>query len=436
MTSARNRQSEPTRIAPLGSLEQPVVTPHDSYRALRFRNFRLLLIGVFVASFGQQMISVALGWELYNRTGSALVLGGIGLAQVIPVIALSLPAGHVVDRYSRKTIVIAAQVVLALGSLGLAALSAEHGPLYLIYGCLVVLGSAQSFNGPAGSALVAQVIPPEVYENAITWRSSTWQLSAVLGPAAGGFLIGLWHGATGIYVLNGLAGLTFATLLLSMRVRGRTARPAEQKTLRSLAEGLDFLRRSPVILAAITLDLFAVLLGGATTLLPVYARDILHVGPIGLGWLQAASSIGAVFMALTLAHRPAFTRAGPTLLAAVAAFGAVTVVFGLSHSFALSFMMLFLLGAFDNISVVIRSTLVLLRTPDEMRGRVGAVNSLFIGASNQLGGFESGALAQLFGPVVSVVAGGIGTLLVVALVAWLWPEMRHLRTLNEPSHES
>jgi len=168
VTSARNRQSEPTRIAPLGSLEQPVVTPHDSYRALRFRNFRLLLIGVFVASFGQQMISVALGWELYNRTGSALVLGGIGLAQVIPVIALSLPAGHVVDRYSRKTIVIAAQVVLALGSLGLAALSAEHGPLYLIYGCLVVLGSAQSFNGPAGSALVAQVIPPEVYENAIT----------------------------------------------------------------------------------------------------------------------------------------------------------------------------------------------------------------------------------------------------------------------------
>jgi MFS family permease len=216
-----------------------------------------------------------------------------------------------------------------------------------------------------------------------------------------------------------------------MRVRPQTSRPTEQKTLRSLAEGLDFLRRSPVILAAITLDLFAVLLGGATTLLPVYARDILHVGPIGLGWLQAASSIGAVMMALALAHRPAFSRAGPTLLVAVAGFGAVTVVFGLSQSFALSFLMLFLLGAFDNISVVIRSTLVLLRTPDEMRGRVGAVNSLFIGASNQLGGFESGALAQLLGPVFSVVAGGIGTLCVVALVAWIWPEMRRLRTLNE-----
>jgi MFS family permease len=398
---------------------------------LRFRDFRLLLIGVFVASFGQQMVSVALGWELYNRTGSALVLGGIGLAQVIPVIALSLPAGHIADRYSRKNIALAAQVVLALGSLGLAVLSAEQGPLFLIYGCLVVLGSAQSFNGPASSALVAQVIPPRVFENAITWRSSTWQLSAVLGPAAGGFLIGFWHGATGIYVVNGLAGLTFAALLLSLHVRPQATRPTEQKTLRSLAEGLDFLRRSPVILAAITLDLFAVLLGGATTLLPVYARDILHVGPIGLGWLQAASSIGAVVMALALAHRPAFTRAGPTLLAAVAGFGAATVVFGLSQSFALSCLMLFLLGAFDNISVVIRSTLLLLRTPDQMRGRVGAVNSLFIGASNQLGGFESGALAQLFGPLISVVAGGIGTLLVVALVAWMWPEMRHLRTLSE-----
>ncbi len=423
-------------------IEAPAVPPdsagagdtgpaHDPYGVLRVRDFRLLLIGVFIGSFGQQMLAVALGWELYNRTGSALVLGLIGLAQVVPVIALSLPAGHIADRHSRKGIALIAQAALAPASLGLAALSAARGPLPLIYGCLVVLGSAQAFNGPASSALIAQVIPARMYENATTWRSSAWQLSAVLGPAAGGFLIGLLRGATWIYVLNGVAALAVMLLLASLRPRPQERRAVEEGALRSLAEGLRFLGRTPVLLAAITLDLFAVLLGGATTLLPIYARDILRVGPFGLGWLQAASSVGAVGMALALAHRPAFTRAGPALLLAVAGFGLATVVFGLSRSFALSLVTLALLGALDNISVVIRSTLVLVRTPDEMRGRVGAVNALFIGASNQLGGFESGLAAQLFGPVAAVVAGGVGTLLVVLLVARLWPEMRRLGALSD-----
>jgi MFS family permease len=406
---------------------------HDPYWALRFRDFRLLLTGGVIASFGQQMLAVALGWELYNRTGSALALGGVGLAQVIPLIVLTLPAGHVADRYSRKRIVIVAGAVLALSSLGLAALSAHHGALLLIYGCLVLMGGAQAFSGPASSALVAQVIPARVYENAMTWRSSIGQVSAVLGPAVGGFLIGLLHGATWVYVINAAAALAFVTLLALTRPRPQAARVAETRTLRSLGEGVRFLRKTPVLLAAITLDLFAVLLGGATALLPIYARDILHVGPIGLGWLQATSSIGAMCMALVLAHRPAFREAGRALLLAVAGFGAATIVFGLSRSFALSMLMLFLLGAFDNISVVIRSTLVLVRTPDEMRGRVGAVNALFIGTSNQLGGFESGLAAQLFGPVVAVVAGGIGTMLVVLIVAWHWPEMRRLTTLSEPT---
>ena len=220
-------------------------------------------------------------------------------------------------------------------------------------------------------------------------------------------------------------------LLLLMQVRRQKVHVGEGKTLRSLVEGLRFLGRTQVMLAAITLDLFAVLLGGATTLLPIFAKDILHVGPIGLGWLQAASSVGAVCMALSLAHSSSFTKDGRTLLLAVTGFGVASIVFGLSRSFWLSLLMLFLLGAFDNISVVIRSTLLLVRTPDEMRGRVGAVNSLFIGASNQLGGFESGLTAQLFGPVIAVVAGGIGTILVVLLVAWLWPEMRRLSTLRE-----
>lgn len=422
---------EPPEAPPSSSRTRDTAGTHDPYGAMRYRDYRLLLIGSFVGGFGQQMLSIALGWELYNRTRSALVLGGIGLAQVIPLILLTLPAGHVADRYNRRYVVMAAQAVLALGSLGLAALSAAHGPLLLIYGCLVVIGGASSFSSPAGSAMVAQVIPAAVYENAMTWRSSIGQLSAVMGPAAGGFLIGLLHGATWVYVIDGMCALVYVSLLSLMRVRRHERNVGSGRSLRSLAEGLRFFAQTQVMLAAITLDLFAVLLGGATTLLPVFARDILHVGPFGLGWLQAASSVGAVCMALALAHRPPFGKAGRTLLLAVAAFGLATIVFGLSRSFLLSFAMLFLLGAFDNVSVVIRSTLVLMRTPDEMRGRVGAVSSLFVGTSNQLGGFESGLAAQIFGPTLAVVGGGIGTIIVVLLVAWRWPEMRRLTTLAE-----
>lgn len=408
---------------------------HDAYRALRFRDFRLLLAGVFLVFFGQQMMTVALGWELYARTGSALVLGGIGLAQVIPVIVLFLPAGYIADRFNRKYILLVALLVLVLAALGLAALSYTRGPLLLIYGCLVVIGSAQAFYNPVSSAVVSQIVPEQVFENAITWRSSTGQLSAVLGPASGGFLISLFRGATLVYVLGACMFLIFAVLLLLMRVRPQQNLVGSARKLSSLLDGLRFLGKTQVMLAAITLDLFAVLLGGATTLLPIFAQDILHVGPVGLGWLQAAASLGAVCMALTLAQRPPFKKAGRTLLLAVSGFGLATIVFGLSHWFWLSFLMLVLLGALDNISVVIRSTLLLVRTPDEMRGRVSAVSSLFIGTSNQLGGFESGLTAQLFGPVPAVALGGIGTVLVVALVATFWPEMRKLGPLRERALE-
>jgi len=434
MTGTREGAGAAGDAAPIAasvSSGAPAEHGHDPYSALRFRDFRLLLIGACIAQFGQQMLTVALGWELYDRTGSALVLGGVGLAQVVPVIALSLPAGAVADRYSRKRIVIIAQVVLALGALGLALLSFGHGPLLLIYGCLVALGAASAFSNPASSALIAQVIPAQAYENAVTWRSSATQVSAVLGPAAGGFLIGLLHGASWIYVATAVAALLFALVLTPLRVRRPMEQAARARTVGAVAEGLRFLGQTRVLLAAITLDLFAVLLGGATTLLPIFARDILHVGPTGLGWLQAADSVGSLCMVLALAHRRPFTRAGRTLLVAVAGFGVATIVFGLSRSFALSLAMLVVLGALDNISVVVRSTLVLVRTPDAMRGRVGAVNALFIGASNQLGGFESGLVAQLVGPVIAVAAGGIGTLLVVAMVAWLWPEMRRLGALSE-----
>lgn len=410
-------------------------SPRDPYRALRLRDFRLLLLGVFLSSFGQQMLTVALGWELYDRTGSALALGGIGLALIIPVIILSLPAGHVADTYSRKWVMIGAQLVIALGALGLAVQAKTAGPLLPIYGCLFLIGSAQAFNNPASSALVAQVVPTDAYESAITWRSSVGQVSAVLGPAAGGFLIGIFGGATWVFALYATAAGIFALLLALLRVSTPPHRAVAERTLRSIAEGIRFLARTPVLLAAITLDLFAVLLGGATTLLPIFARDILQVGPIGLGWLQAAASVGSVGMALSLAHRPAFSQAGRALLLAVIGFGLATIVFGLSRSFILSFAALLVLGACDNVSVIVRSTLLLVRTPDELRGRVGAVNSLFIGTSNQLGGFESGLAAYLFGPTLAVVGGGLGTILIVLLVAWRWPEMRQLRTLREPLPE-
>ncbi len=433
MTQGKGK-AQPSREISAVSLSAAEDHTRSSYSSLRFRDFRLLLAGVFLSMFSRQMITVAIGWELYQRTGSALVLGGVGLAQVIPIIALFLPAGYASDRYSRKHVIIVAQVAFALAALGLAVLSYERGALMLIYGCLVAMGCAWAFSSPASSAIVSQVVPESAYENASTWRSSISQLSSVVGPATGGFLIGLFHGATIVYIASGGAASVFVLLLLFMRADSQPPQPrksaGELRTPGALMEGVRFLGKTQVLLAAITLDLFAVLLGGAVTLLPIYAQNILHVGPIGLGWLQAADSMGAVCMALILAHLPAFKKAGQTLLLAVTAFGVVTIIFGLSQWFWLSFLMLFLLGAFDNISVVIRTTLLLVRTPDEMRGRVSAISTLFIGTSNQLGGFESGLVAQLIGPVLAVVTGGIGTLLVVALVAWLWPEIRHLGTLR------
>lgn len=404
---------------------------HDPYRALRFRDFRLLFLGTFVATLGEQMLAIAIGWELYDRTGSALALGVVGLVQICPVMLLTLPAGYVADRFNRKQILLIVQLVLALCSLGLMAISAMHTTLILSYGCLFIIGSATAFVGPASSALMAQTVPEQLFENAATWSSSSWQLAEVVGPALAGFLIAIFHGAALVYGLNAACALIFLLLLLLLRVRQQKSEVQEQKTWRSLGEGIAFLGRERILLAAITLDLFAVLLGGAITLLPIFAKDVLHTGPLGLGWLRVAPSIGAISVAAFLAHRPPLKRAGPALLVAVAGFGLATIVFGLSHTLWLSLLMLLLLGGFDTVSVVIRSTLLLTRTPERMRGRISAVNSLFISASGQLGGFESGLVAQLFGPMISVVSGGVGTIFVVLFVCLLWPEMRRLKSLEQ-----
>lgn len=420
------------------SISVNTIVSHDPYRALRFSDFRLLFFGTFISTLGSKMVEVALGWELYERTGSALILGYVGLVLVTPVILFSLPAGHMADRLQRKRIVITTQALMAFGALGLTIFSYTHSALILIFGCLLLMGVATAFNNPASSALTVQTVPEHAYENAATWSSSSWQLASVVGPGLGGLLIALFHRATPIYLLDAVAVSVYVVLLAFIRGNPRQValeRVREKTTLRSLLEGVRFLSKTQIILAAITLDMFAVLLGGATTLLPVYAKDILHVGPTGLGWLRAAPSIGAVSVALVLTHRAPFKKAGRTLLLAVAGFGIATIVFGLSRSFWLSLLMLFLLGGLDNISVVIRGTLLLMRTPDEMRGRVAAINTLFIGASNELGGFESGLTAQLFGPVLSVAGGGIGTILVVLAVALFWPEMRRLGALRLPEGE-
>jgi MFS family permease len=410
----------------------PANTRHDPYKVLRSQDFRLLLTGRFMTSFGNEMLTFAIAWELWLRTRSAFALGMVGLVQVVPVILLSLPGGHVADRHNRRQIVKITQAAFALCSLGLGLLSLYQGPLVLIYGCLLGFGIARAFNDPATSTLVPETVPPELFANAATWTSSTWQLASITGPAAAGIIVALWDNVTVIYLFNALAAVVFLTLLSF--IKGRPlALSRKGATLDSLLEGLRFIRGAKVILAAITLDMFAVLFGGAVALLPIYATDILKVGPQGLGLMRAAPSVGAILMAFVIAHLPPFQRAGKTLLFAVAGFGIATIVFGFSTRFILSLAMLVLLGGFDNISVIIRHTLLLTFTPDEMRGRTAAVNSIFIGMSNELGAFESGMAAALLGPVLAVVAGGIGTLLVVLAVAKTWPEMRELKSLDAPA---
>jgi len=392
------------------------------------------MAGRFLGSLGDQMLSVAVGWELYQRTNSALALGLVGLVQVAPVVLFSLPAGSIADRFPRQRVIVAAQTLSLAGSLGLATLSLLNGPLTAFYACLLVIGIGSAFRTPASSALLSQTVPSAMYANAATWSSSSLQLAAVLGPTLGGLVIALTYSSTPVYILDALAGLTLALLIARIRTE-RVVRPRGVSGLRALGEGISFVARTRVVLGAITLDMFGVLLGGATSLLPIYARDILHVGPQGLGWLAAAPSVGAILMAVTLAHLPPFKRAGAMLLVAVVGFGAATIVFGLSTSFPLSLVMLALLGAFDNISMVIRHTLLLVRTPDELRGRVSAVNNVFIGASNQLGGFESGVAAALFTPVIAVVGGGAGTILIVLMIAFGFPELRRFGRLTDVESE-
>ena len=405
-------------------------SPAGGYAVLRIRDLRLYLVARFVASFAQQMLGTAVGWELFERTHSALALGFVGLTQIGPLLLLTLPAGHIADQHSRRNIIVWMQALLALSCAGLTFVSWKEAPVAWTYGFLFVSGVARSFLWPASGAFLPQLVPRPLLANAVMWSSGSFQLSAALGPAAGGFLIAATHGAASVYAFNVVAGVVCCLLTALVHGRQEVVKP-QRMTVANLGVGLRFVFGTPVILGTITLDLFAVLLGGATALLPVYASDILHVGPAGLGWLKAALPIGSTSMALLLAHRPPMRFAGRSLLWAVAGFGAATLVFGLSRSFWLSMAMLYFCGAMDNVSVVVRQTLVQVLTPDEMRGRVSAINGLFIGASNEFGEVESGTVAYFLGPIFAVVSGGIGTVLVVVATALLWPDLRRIGRLDE-----
>src|SRR5437016_11005658 len=410
----------------------PTGAASDSpYAVLRNRDFSLYLIARFIAALGQQMLTVAVGWELYERTHRPLALGLVGLTQMVPMVLLILPAGHVADNYPRKRTILGMVFLAALSSIGLTLISALQGHVLWIYGCLFAAGFARTFLWPASQAFLPQLVPRQEFSRAVTWNTGAFHLSSVLGPAAGGALIALTHKAAVVYAINAATTLVCLTLIALVRSR-QTVMAKEEMSLSSLLAGFRFVYRTKVILGTITLDLFAVFLGGATALLPVYAKDILRAGPTGLGILQAALPLGSVVSALYLAHRTPLRQAGRALIWAVTLFGLATIAFGFSRWFWFSFAMLFLCGAVDNVSVVVRHTLVQLLTPDETRGRVSAVNSLFIGTSNELGGFESGFVAHCFGPalgnaiatgaVISAVSGGVGTILVVFAVAASWPQ--------------
>lgn len=390
--------------------------------AFSHRDFALYFVARLLSASAVQMQAVAVGWLIYDITRDAFALGLVGLAAFLPAIGLALVTGHVADRFDRRAILLVTYSISAAAAAGLIAFAHSGSrDVWPIYALVVLFGVARAFAFPASQALVPNLVPPEHFANAVALNSSAWQTATVVGPALGGILYAF--GAT--VVFGTVTGCFVVTLLLLVAIRYRSAiRPAEKVSWAVLMAGIRFIRSRPVIFGAISLDLFAVLLGGATALLPIYARDILDVGPWGLGLLRSMPAIGAVCVALLLAHRPFARRTGRRMFQAVIVFGLATIVFGLSESFPLSLAALFVLGAADMVSVYVRQTLVQIDTPDDMRGRVSAVNAVFIGASNELGEFESGTLAALIGPVAAVVAGGIGSVGVAALWARWFPALR------------
>lgn len=442
---------------------------HDPYAALRHTGYRRFLIGNFLANVGRQAFNVAAAWQIYQWTNSATALGLVGLVNVVPLFALVLPAGVLADRLDRRRMIMRTTVVSTVLSLVLvlvthyhtsiprfallehangllraialvferhadpATLHFDNPALPLTYLILCVQACLRVLAGPSRGAFVPLLVPQSALSNAVTWTSSSFELSTVLGPALGGLVVA-FTGYSTVYLLDVFAGALFVGMLFGVHPVAAARRPAAPRP--GMLGGVRFMWRNPAVLAAMSLDLFAVILGGVTALLPIYADRILHVGPAGLGWLRAAPAAGAIAMAMFTAHRPSARRPGLLMLWSVAGFGAALTVFSVSTAFWLSLAALFLSGAFDNYSVVVRHSLVQLMTPDSLRGRVTAVNQLFIGSSNEVSALRAGLMAALFGPVVAAGAGGLGTIAVTALIAWLAPTLRHVPPLHELKTEA
>jgi MFS family permease len=449
-------------------MSQPARAP---YAALKHASFRYFLAGNFLSTVGRQALTIAATWQIYQWTNSATALGLVGLVNVVPLLALALPAGVIADRVDRRVILqrgMAASAVLSGALMALtyyhasipdwpvlraaneglraialfferqtdpASLRFDHAALPLVYLVLGANAAVRVLSNPARGAIVPLLVPTSSLGNAITWSSSAFELSTVVGPALGGLIVAL-SGYAAVYAFDMVACITFGLLMLGVKFTKAPAPPTKNRP--ATLGGLLFIWRNPRVLAAMSLDLFAVVLGGATTLLPIYADKILHVGPAGLGWLRAAPALGAITMAMLIAHRPPAKRPGTLMLWSVAGFGAAIGVFSISTSVWLSLVALFLTGAFDNVSVVVRQSLVQLMTPEALRGRVTAVSQLFVGSSNEISSLRAGLSAALFGPVLAAGVGGLGTIAVAAAVGFLVPSLRRLPPLHEirPENET
>lgn len=402
----------------------------DNYAVLRILDFRNFVVARFLAVVGIQVQAVVVGWQVFDKTGDPLSLGLVGLFEIIPSISVALFAGHIADRKDRKKIVLICYSVLLFCSLSLLFLSTTYldlpaNSVYPIYGVIFISGIARGFLNPSLSAFMAQLVPKHMYPNSSAWNSIAWQVAAVCGPALGGLLYG-FKGAILAYSVDS-ALLVFAIIFYSRILpKPIPERKHGESIFESLFTGFKFVFSNQVMLSAMSLDMFAVLFGGAVALLPVFAKEVLEVGPEGLGVLRASPAFGASIMALLLAYKPPKEKAGVVLLLAVAGFGLCMIFFGLSSYFYLSVFLLALSGVFDSVSVVLRSTIMQTFTPEHMRGRVASVNSIFIGSSNELGAFESGVTAKFMGAIPSVLFGGTMTLIIVALIAFKAPDLRNL----------
>ncbi len=404
----------------------------DPYAALKIRDFRLFVLARFVLTFAVQMQSVIVGWQIYELTHDPLSLGLIGLSEAIPVLSVALFAGHLADVVSRKKIIAVCSAAYLICAASLFLVSTQFNevlvrqgvfPIYII---VFFAGLTRGFMSPAQAAFSAQLVPRELFGNASTWGSVAWQVSEVTGPAVGGLIYGFIGIGTayGTVIVLSAVGLS---IFMAIENKPMPVRTRAESILQSLSAGIRFVFHDQIILSAISLDMFAVFFGGAVTVLPIFADEVMHIGAEGLGFLRAAPAVGAIIMSIIQANYPVFKRAGRNLLACVLGFGLMVILFALSKNFYVSLIILMLGGAFDNVSVIIRATIIQLHAPDAMRGRVSAVNGIFLGASNELGSFESGVAAKLMGLIPSVIFGGSMTLLVVASVRILAPQLRKLR---------